>query len=72
MSTTYENSRVPESEKVSVPKTAFDRTIRELADAAMSVCNHDCSPEYDVEWHHEVKTMEDKFRKILKRRERRA
>ena len=49
------------------PVSTFDRKLRLLAEAAMSVCHHDCG-ECDPEWHYEVEAMERKFRKILRPR----
>jgi hypothetical protein len=66
----YELKEIPHHERAKEPKTPFDRAIRELAEAAMKVCRHDCGPEFDIEWHHEIKAMEEKFRRIVRLRAR--
>lgn len=55
---------IPESDLAPDPRTPFEKTIRQLALAAMSVCHHDCG-EQDIEWHHEVKALERRFFEIL-------
>lgn len=64
MGTDYKLKTIPESERAPDPRTPFERTIRKLAEAAMSVCHHDCG-ETDIEWHHEIRALERKFFAIL-------
>ncbi len=53
------------SEKLRDPQNAFQQTMRELAEIAMSVTHHDAS-EDEPGYIHEVESMERRFSRLLK------
>jgi hypothetical protein len=58
-------STPPETEVLREPKDKFERTVRQLAEAAMSAIHHDSS-EADPEYTHEVAALERRFGLILR------
>jgi chromosome segregation ATPase len=53
------------NEQLRDPRGKFQKVVRRLAEAAMSVSNHD-SAEYEIGYIHEVQSMERKFAAILR------